>query len=95
MITAMLRAGQKPHKKAQIITAFVITGRDLEDPDCLGQRMKRVKGDHIQTKQNRKFTNPRIKTSNNKIPRLDLSLERAEWVTGCPPPLPGRIFVVK
>jgi hypothetical protein len=30
-----------------------------------------------------KFTNPRIKSSNNKKPRLDLSLERAEWVTGC------------
>ncbi len=30
-----------------------------------------------------KFTNPRIKSSNNKKPRLDLSLEQAEWVTGC------------
>jgi hypothetical protein len=30
-----------------------------------------------------KYTNPRIKSSINKKPRLDLSLERAEWVTSC------------
>jgi hypothetical protein len=30
-----------------------------------------------------KYTNPRLKSSINKKPRLDLSLERAEWVTGC------------
>ncbi len=33
---AMLTAEQRRHKKAQKIIAFIITGRDLEDPDCLG-----------------------------------------------------------
>jgi hypothetical protein len=30
-----------------------------------------------------KYTNPRKKASDNKRPRLDLSLERADWVTRC------------
>jgi hypothetical protein len=63
--------------------AAALWGRDPVHPTGAAYRCMAELLEQDMCNPDSKFTNPKIKSSINKKPRLDLSLERAEWVTGC------------
>ncbi len=63
--------------------AAALWGRDPVHPTgaayrCMADQLEQDMGN-----PDSKYTNPKIRSATSKKPRLDLSLERADWVTGC------------
>jgi hypothetical protein len=63
--------------------AAALWGRDPVHPTVAAYRCMADQLEQDMGNPDSKYTNPKNKTPPNKRPRLDLSLERADWVTGC------------